>query len=251
MTTTDITKTGLEEKLSYLKLSFMRENYESLAKKAAQKQWTHVNYLTELATDEANLRQDRATKRRICTARFPQVKTIEQFKWSWPKKINQLQVKNLFRLKFVDEKSNVIFLGGVGLGKTHLATALGYHACLQGHTVLFCSAVDAINNLAAAQSAGRLKQELRKYHKPALVILDELGYLPIDKTGADLLFQIISHRYEKGSLIITTNRMFKDWPEIFNNDSTLTSALLDRLLHHTETVVIEGKSYRMKEVIEN
>jgi DNA replication protein DnaC len=251
MTITDHTKTGLEEKLSYLKLSFMRENYESLAKKAAQKQWTYVNYLAELATAEGNLRQDRATKRRIRTARFPQIKTLEQFKWSWPKKINQLQVKNLFRLKFVDEKSNVIFLGGVGLGKTHLATALGYHACLQGHTVLFCSAVDAINNLAAAQSAGRLKQELRKYHKPDLVILDELGYLPIDKTGADLLFQIISHRYEKGSLIITTNRVFKDWPEIFNNDSTLTSALLDRLLHHTETVVIEGKSYRMKEVIEN
>ena len=251
MTTTDNTKNGLDEKLSYLKLSYMRENYESLAKKAAQKQWTHVNYLTELATAEANLRQDRATKRRICAARFTQIKTLEQFKWSWPQKINQLHVKNLFRLKFVDEKSNVIFLGGVGLGKTHLASALGYHACLKGHTVLFCSAVDAINNLTAAQSAGRLKQELKKYHKPELVILDELGYLPIDKTGADLLFQIISHRYEQGSLIITTNRAFKHWPEIFNNDSTLTSALLDRLLHHTETVVIEGKSYRMKETIED
>jgi DNA replication protein DnaC len=251
MTTTDHTKTGLEEKLSYLKLSFMRENYESLAKKAAQKQWTHVNYLTELATAEGNLRQDRATKRRIRTARFPQIKTLEQFKWSWPKKINQLHVKNLFRLKFVDEKSNVIFLGGVGLGKTHLATALGYQACLKGYSVLFSTAVNAINNLVAAQNAGRLKQELNKYNKPALVILDELGYLPIDKIGADLLFQIISLRYEQGSLIITTNRAFKDWPEIFNNDSTLTSALLDRLLHHTETVMIEGKSYRMKEVIED
>jgi DNA replication protein DnaC len=251
MTTTDHTKTGLDQHLSYLKLVYMSENYESLAKKAVQKQWTHVNYLTELTTAEANQKKDRATKRRIRTARFPQIKTLEQFRWSWPQKINQLQVKNLFRLKFVDEKSNVIFLGGVGLGKTHLATALGYQACLKGHTVLFCSAVDAINNLAAAQSAGRLKQEMRKYNKPALVILDELGYLPIDKTGADLLFQIISHRYEQGSLIITTNRAFKDWPEIFNNDSTLTSALLDRLLHHTETVVIEGKSYRMKKAIED
>jgi len=249
--TTIQTKSGLDELLSYLKLPYMHENYESLAKQAAQKQWTYVNYLIELATAETNLRRDHATKRRIRTARFPQIKTLEQFKWSWPKKINQLQVKNLFRLRFVDEKSNVIFLGGVGLGKTHLATALGYQACLKGYTALFCSAVDAINNMAAAQSAGRLKQELRKYHKPALVILDELGYLPIDKTGADLLFQIISHRYEQGSLIITTNRSFKDWPKIFNNDSTLTSALLDRLLHHTETVVIEGKSYRMKEAIES
>ena len=251
MTTTDHTKTGLDEHLSYLKLVYMSENYESLAKTAVQKHWTHVNYLTELTTAEVNQKKDRATKRRICAARFPQIKTLEQFKWSWPQKINQLQVKNLFRLKFIDQKSNVIFLGGVGLGKTHLATALGYHACLKGHTVIFCSAVDAINNLAAAQSAGRLKQELRKYHKPALVVLDELGYLPIDKTGADLLFQIISHRYEQGSLIITTNRVFKDWPEIFNNDSTLTAALLDRLLHHTETVVIEGKSYRMKDTIED
>jgi DNA replication protein DnaC len=251
MTTIDHTTRGLGELFLFLKLPYMRENYESLANKAAQKQWTHVNYLTELATAEANLRQDRATKRRISAARFPQIKTLEQFKWSWPKNINQLQVKNLFRLKFVDEKSNVIFLGGVGLGKTHLATALGYQACLKGHSVLFCSAVDAINNLAAAQAAGRLKHELRKYYKPSLVILDELGYLPIDKIGADLLFQIISHRYEQGSLIITTNRAFKDWPEIFNNDSTLTSALLDRLLHHTETVVIQGKSYRMKETIES
>ena len=126
MTTTDDTKNGLGEKLSYLKLSYMRENYESLAKKAAQKQWTHVNYLTELTTAEANLKKDRATKRRIRAARFAQLKTLEQFKWSWPKKINQLQVKNLFRLKFIDEKSNVIFLGSVGLGKTHLATALGW-----------------------------------------------------------------------------------------------------------------------------
>jgi DNA replication protein DnaC len=251
MTTTDHTKTGLDQHLSYLKLVYMSENYESLAKTAVQKQWTHINYLTELTTAEVNQKKDRATKRRISAARFPQIKTLEQFKWSWPQKINQLQVKNLFRLNFIDEKSNVIFLGAVGLGKTHLATALGYQACLKGYSVLFCSAVDAINNLAAAQSAGRLKQELRKYHKPALVILDELGYLPIDKTGADLLFQIISHRYEQGSLIITTNRAYKDWPEIFNNDSTLTAALLDRLLHHTETVIIQGRSYRMKETIEH
>ena len=145
----------------------------------------------------------------------------------------------------------MILLGGVGLGKTHLAIALGYDACLNGHSVLFASAIDAVNTLTTARAAGRLKDELKKYVKPDLLILDELGYLPIDKTGADLLFQIISHRYESGSLIITTNRAFKDWPEIFNNDSTLTSALLDRLLHHTETVVIEGKSYRMKELIEN
>ena len=116
MTTIAQTKTGLDEHLTYLKLAYMRENYESMAKRAAQKQWTHVNYLTELATAEAHLRKDRATKRRIRAARFPQIKTLEQFKWSWPQKINQIQIKNLFRLKFVNDKSNVIFLGTVGLG---------------------------------------------------------------------------------------------------------------------------------------
>jgi DNA replication protein DnaC len=139
----------------------------------------------------------------------------------------------------------------VGLGKTHLATALGYTACLQGHSVLFASAIDVINTLAAAKSAGRLKQELKKYTNPALLILDELGYLPIDKSGADLLFQVISVRYEQGSIMLTSNRAFKEWPKMFNNDSTLTSAILDRLLHHAEIVVIEGKSFRMRGQIES
>ncbi len=110
--------------------------------------------------------------------------------------------------------------------------------------------IDAVNNLISAQHAGVLKQELKKYLKPSLVVLDELGYLPIDKNGADLLFQIISQRYERGALAITSNRAYKNWPEIFNNDSTLTSAILDRLLHHAETVLIEGKSYRMKDQID-
>jgi DNA replication protein DnaC len=127
---------------------------------------------------------------------------------------------------------------------------LGYATCLKGHAVLFTSAIDVINTLSAAKHAGRLKVELKKYAKPALLILDELGYLPIDKSGADLLFQVISLRYEKGSTLITSNRAFKEWPKIFNNDSTLTSAILDRLLHHADTVVIEGKSFRMKGKLE-
>ncbi|MBS4055993.1 MAG: IS21-like element helper ATPase IstB, partial [Bacteroidales bacterium] len=241
----------LEDQLRYLNLDYIRQNYDPLAKQAAQKSWTHVHYLNELVQAQVHQRKDRAIQRRISLARFPQIKTLEQFKWSWPKKINQQQIQNLFRLKFVEDKNNVILLGGVGLGKTHIAIALGYEACLKGYSVLFCSAIDVVNTLIAAQSTGRLKQEISKYLKPSLLVLDELGYLPIDKTGADLLFQIISHRYEQGSLIITTNRAFKDWPGIFNNDSTLTSALLDRLLHHTETVVIEGKSYRMKDIIES
>jgi DNA replication protein DnaC len=240
----------LEKDLLYLKLSFMSGNYKTLADDAAQNQRTHIEYLERLVQGETEARKNRATEQRIRNARFPVIKTLEQFRWTWPKKLNQLQVQNLFRLDFLKDYGNIIFLGGVGLGKSHLAVALGHTACLRGHTVLFTTAIDVINSLCAAQNTGRLQMEMKKYLKPALLILDELGYLPIDKTGADLLFQVISHRYEQGSLVITTNRAFKQWPEIFNNDSILTSAILDRLLHHAETVVIEGKSYRMKDRIE-
>ncbi len=240
----------LENHLSYLKLPFIRENYEPISDMAARKEWTHIQYLSELIKQESNLRRDRTIQRRIRMAKFPVIKTLDQFNWSWPSKINRPQIQNLFRLKFIEEKSNIVLIGPVGVGKTHFACALGYQACLKSHTVLFTSAIEIVNNLIAAQQAGNLKQELKKYLKPSLLIMDELGYLPIDKAGADMLFQIISHRYEKGAIIITTNRVFKDWPHIFNNDMTLTSALLDRLLHHTEPVVIEGKSYRMREVKE-
>lgn len=240
----------ITDHLSYLKLPFIRDHYESAAKTAARKQWDHIQYLAELVEQESTLRRDRSIQRRIKLAKFPVIKTMDQFDWSWPRKINPAQVKNLFRLKFIEEKSNVVLIGSVGVGKTHIATALGYQACLKNNTVLFTSTIDAVNNLIAAQHAGQLKQALKKYLKPSLLIMDELGYLPIDKNGADLLFQIISGRYERGSIIITTNRVFKEWPEIFNNDSTLTSALLDRLLHHTEAVLIEGDSFRMRKAKE-
>jgi DNA replication protein DnaC len=241
---------ALDQHLSYLKLPFMAQHYNELAQQAATKQWSHLDYLTTLTQGEADLRRDRATQNRIRQARFPVIKTLDQFRWDWPTVINRMQVQNHFSLGFIKDKGNLIYLGGVGLGKTHLATALGYTACLQGYSVLFTSAIDVINTLSASKTSGRLKQELKKYTKPSLLILDELGYLPIDKAGADLLFQVISLRYEQGLIMITSNRPYKEWPKIFNNDSTLTSAILDRLLHHAETAVIEGKSFRMKGKIE-
>ncbi len=240
----------LEKELLYLKLLFMNDHYKTMADEAAAVQRSHIEYFHRLVRGEAEERRNRARERRIRTARFPVIKTMDQFRWSWPKKINRLQVQNIFRLNFIKDNGNVIFLGGVGLGKTHLATALGHTACLRGYTVLFTTAIDVINSLGAAQNTGRLQTELKKYLRPDLLILDELGYLPIDKTGADLLFQIISHRYERGSMVVTSNRAFKQWPKIFNNDSILTSAILDRLLHHAETVLVEGKSCRMKDRIE-
>ena len=243
-------KKEMEEQLSFLKLPFMLEQYRNLATEAANKNWGHQQYLQNLVQGEADRRWDNSIQRRIRMARFPVPKSLDQFQWTWPKKINRQQLQQLFLLDFIEQKANGILLGGVGLGKTHLATALGYQACLKGYSVLFTTAVDVINTLTAAQAAGQLKNGLKTYLRPALLILDELGYLPIDKHGADLLFQVISCRYEKGSIVITSNRAYKNWPEIFNNDATLTSAILDRLLHHADTVVIEGKSYRMKEQVE-
>lgn len=239
----------LTQQLKALYLSFVAEQYQPLADEAARQQWTPVQYLARLIEGETQRRHDRQIVRRVAAARFPVIKTLEQFNWTWPKKINQAQVHNLFRLAFLKDKASVVFIGGVGLGKTHLATALGHAACLQGHAVLFTTAIEALNTLSAAQAQGRLKAELKKFLAPTLLLLDELGYLPIDKTGADLLFQIISGRYEKGSTVITTNQPYKNWARLFNNDSTITSAVLDRLLHHAETVLMEGKSYRMKDQV--
>ena len=233
--------------LDTIQLAFVREHYDAFVTTAANEQWDHLPLLARLIEGEAAQRRDRAIARRIRLARFPVKKTLDAFDWTWPKKINRQQVMNLFRLQFVEQASNVIFIGGVGLGKSHLAVALGLRACEERYPVLFASAIDVVNTLAAAQAADRLKQGLNRYIKPRVLLLDELGYLPIDKTGADLLFQIISQRYERGSTVITTNRVYRKWPEIFNNDATLTSAVLDRLLHHSETVVIEGHSFRMKD----
>jgi len=243
-------QTRLDAQLHDLHLHQIKEQYQSLAVKAAEQQQPHVDYLAKLIDVEATMRENRSIKRRIDKAHFPVLKTLESFQWSWPKKINRVQIQNLFRLAFIETQTNVVMIGNVGLGKTHLSIALGHTACLHGHSVLFTTAVDIINTLAAAQSAGRLKRELQRYLTPALLIIDELGYLPIDKHGADLLFQIISQRYERAPIVVTTNRVYKNWSQIFNNDSTLTSAILDRILHHSDTVVIEGKSFRTKDGVE-
>ena len=242
MTPSDLAR--LEAQLDRLHLSHVKGHYQDLASQAARKQLAHLDYLAELIEGEATLRENRAIERRIKKARFPVLKTMEDFQWSWPKKINRSQIQNLFRLAFIAANTNIVFISNVGLGKTHIALALGHAACIGGHSVLFTTAVDIINTLAAAQSAGRLKREIGRYFKPDLLIVDELGYLPIDKHGADLLFQIFSQRYERAPMVITTNRAYKHWSQIFNNDSTLTSAILDRVLHHVDTVVIEGRSFR-------
>ena len=153
----------LSEQLEQLRLSFIQEHHQSLAAQAAREHWSHEQYLQRLIEGEHQRRQDRCIARRIAAARFPLIKTLDQFDWTWPKKINRAQVQHLFSLGFLKDKANVTLVGGVGLGKSHLAIALGHAACLQGHSVLFTTAVEAINTLTAAQAQSRLKHELKKF----------------------------------------------------------------------------------------
>jgi len=237
----------LKDHLKCLKLKFIHDQHPEMASQAAAQHWDHLEYLRHLIEGEYNQQRQRRIQGRIKNAHIPVIKTLEQFQWDHPKKINRLQVQNLFRLEFIPQKANVVLLGTVGIGKTHLASALGYAACLEDYSVLFAGAIEVINDLQDAQKTGGLNRALKKYLRPQFLILDEVGYLPIDQKGADLLFQVISQRYERGSIALTTNKPFKQWSSIFNNDSTIASAVLDRLLHHADTVVIEGPSYRMKD----
>jgi DNA replication protein DnaC len=237
----------LTEVLRRLSLTTIAEHYEDLGGEAAREGLSHVEYLRRLVEAEAAARYERSVQRRTKAARLPVLKTLEQFDWSWPRKINRVQVQDLFRLRFVEQNTNIVFIAGVGLGKTHLAVALAHDACLHNVSTLFAPAVEIVNTLSAAQATNTLSKALKAYVAPRLLVVDELGYLPMDKHGADLLFQVISARYERGAIIITTNTAYKQWPRIFNNDATLTTAILDRLVHHCETITIEGKSYRMKD----
>jgi len=237
----------LTEILRRLSLTTIAQHYEDLGREAAREGLSHVEDLRRLTEAEAAARYERSVHRRTQAARLPVLKTLEQFDWSWPKKINRAQVQDLFRQRFVEQNTNVVFIGGVGLGKTHLAIALAYSACLNNTPTLFAPAVEIVNTLSAAQATNNLAKALKVYVAPRLLVIDELGYLPMDKRGADLIFQVISARYERGATIITTNTVYKQWARIFNNDATLTTAILDRLVHHCETITVEGKSYRMKD----
>lgn len=236
--------------LRKLNLTWMLENYEHELAEAARMNRTQHELLGRLLAGEVESRQARAIERRLRNAKLPAMGTMQQFDWAWPTEINRDQIQHLFTFNFMAARKNVVLIANVGLGKTHIATALAREACMRNSNVLFSPAVDLINALAAAQGPERFERTLKKYTRPDLLVIDELGYLPVDRVGAQLLFQVLGKRYEKASTIITTNRIYKHWPKTFANDATLTSAVLDRVNHHCETVIIKGKSYRMKDRID-
>ena len=233
--------------LADLKLHRIAEMYQEVLNEAARKGTSMLEVLATLIGEEADARRQRALEKRILRARLPKRKTLEEYNFSFPKKIPKQAILRLFDCDFVAQHGCAVFIGATGTGKSHLLNALGYTACEKGISVRFTRVVDMINALTTAQINGTLERTLRQYTTPSLVFLDELGYLPIDKRGADLLFQVVAARYESGSIVVSTNRAFRDWGAIFDVDNTLATAMIDRLMHHGEAIVIQGESYRMKD----
>lgn len=240
-----MTEKEMKNNLNYLGLTRLCDEYPSFLETAVKKKIPISDFFEQIISTEVENKQNRSVSRKIKMAHFPARKTLETFDWTFPKEINEDLVRFLFHLDFVEKKGNVVFLGPTGVGKTHLMIALGIHACKKGYTVLFDTAADIINRLSAAQAAGRITSALKAFRRPDILCVDEIGYLPIDQMEANLFFQIISERYEKGSLILTSNIGFKGWVKVFNNDVALTSAILDRVLHHCNVITIDGPSYRL------
>lgn len=237
----------LDRDLTELRLLEIAQAYREVLDDAARKASSPLEVLRTLIGMEAAARHQRAWARRIREARLPKLKTLADYDFDFPKRVPKASVLRLFDCAFIEQHGCGVLVGPTGTGKTHLLTALGYVACEKRHSVRYTRVVDMLNHLTAAQINGTLGKVLGAYVRPSLLLLDELGYLPIDKRGADLLFQVVAARYESGSIVLTTNRAFKDWGALFDVDNTLATALIDRLMHHGEAIVIQGKSYRMKD----
>jgi DNA replication protein DnaC len=231
--------------LKTLGLPAFTGNWERLALEAERKRQTHQEYLAELAHAEVTQRRERRIARLIQDARFPVLKTLEGFDFQSQPGLDRESVLELFRCDFVSEKSNVVLIGGIGTGKTHLAIALGLACCQRERRVRFLTAAEATNMLVEAKAQSRLSRKLEQLARFDVLVLDELGYVPFDRQDADLLFGLVTKVYEKKSLVITTNLPFARWSEVFH-DATAAAAVIDRVVHHATILKTEGESYRLK-----
>ncbi len=240
--TTVINSEQLKQQAIELRLHGLQQHWQELKEE-------HYPLLSKLLSWEHDVRQQRSLDRRLNSAKLGRFKPLSEFDWQWPTKIDQQAIHSLMQLDFLTTASNIILIGSNGVGKSTLAQNLGYQAVMQGHTAVFTTAANMLNDLAAQDGDNALRRRLKHYDRPKLLIIDEIGYLSYSNRHADLLFEIINRRYEQNSTIVTTNRPFGEWNEVFPNASCVVS-LIDRLVHHSQIIAIEGDSYRMKEAQE-
>jgi DNA replication protein DnaC len=245
-TTTTTPPPELREALRTLGLHGTAEGLDDFLARAIQHRWGPQPCLEALVRQELALRERRSLERRLRHARLGRFKPVADFDWNWPTKIDRPALERALSGELVRERENLILVAAQGLGKTLLARNIAHAAVLQGHSALFIEASRMLLDLGAQDSARALDRRLRHYARPALLCIDEVGYLSYDARAADLLFEVVSRRYEQKSIVITTNLAFSDWPTIFPNASCVT-ALIDRLTHHAEICLLEGQSYRRRE----
>jgi DNA replication protein DnaC len=236
----------VQQYLTRLKLTRMAEQVDPLAEQAAKENWTYLMFLERLLDAEVSARYERDVAMKLKLAHFPFVKTLEDFDFAFQPSLNERQVQELATLRFIANGDNLLLLGPPGVGKTHLAIALGMAAIAQSLSVYFLTVSDLLEMLHRDAQDDRLDHRLRMLCKPKLLILDEMGYFPLDRLAAQFLFQLVNRRYLKGSIILTSNKSYGDWGDIFA-DQILATAILDRLLHHSTTLSIRGQSYRLRE----
>ena len=237
----------LDRDLAELKLPVIVKSYREVLDEAARKGSSFLEILAILIGMEQAAHEQRALERRMREARLPKPKTLAEYDFKFPNRIPKAAIVRLFDCGFIEQYGCAVLIGPTGTGKSHLLTALGYTAVERGYSVRHTRVVDMINHLTAAQMNGSLGKTIRSYVRPSLLLFDELGYLPIDKRGADLLFQVVAARYEVGSIVISTNRPFREWGKLFDADNTLATALIDRLMHYGEGIVIQGDTYCMRD----